>query len=108
MNWLALIILVVAFVLWLVYLYNHDKLQKVALQAILEAEKAFRSGKGKEKMEYAVCYVYELLPSYTRFILPKDFLYTLLEHFIQKLFDEVKKLLDYKDNIVVINEGGKK
>ena len=108
-NWLALVILVVSFILWLIYLHKNKNLRKAALYAILEAERLLKSSKGQEKMKFAVEYVYSILPAYTKFLLSEEFLHNFLENFIQKVFDEVKKLLDYRDDtVVVIDEGGKK
>lgn len=98
-NWLPLtiiILVVLAFIAWIVYLCKKRGLRETALEAILVAEKEFKSGEGKQKMEFAVNYVFELLPVYLKVLFPKDTICSILEKFIQKIFDEVKKLLDYK------------
>ena len=108
-NWLPLsivILVILGFIGWIISLCKSRGLRQVALDAILEVEKAFGSGKGKEKMQCAVDYVFDLLPIYIKVILPKDFLKSSLEKFIQKLFDDVKELLDYQ-KVENLKEGGK-
>lgn len=105
-NWLPLtivVLVILAFIGWVIYLCKKKGLRETALEAILVAEKEFSSGEGKEKMEFAVNYVFDLLPVYLKALFPKDLVCSILEKFIQKLFDEVKKLLEYQKV-----EGGKK
>jgi hypothetical protein len=109
-NWLPLLIVILVilgFIGWIIYLIKRKGLRQVALDAILEAEREFQSGKGKEKMKFAVDYVFDLLPLYIKAILPREFLHNFLEKFIQKVFDEVKKFLDYtEEQIQMLKKGG--
>jgi len=108
-NWLPLGIIVIVVILFIIKLVKkclEVGMRETALNAILEAEKAFKSGEGKEKMEFAIDYVFDLLPLYIKIIVPKSMLVEFVHNFIQTLFDEVKKLLDYQK--VEILEGGKK
>lgn len=106
-NWLPLLIvvlIVLGFIGWIVYLCKKKGLRTIALNAILEAEKELASADGAEKMAAAIAYFYNLLPVYIRALMPLDMVRGFIERFIQKIFDEVKELLDYQKPI----EGGTK
>ena len=108
-NWLPLVVLIIVAILFIIKLIKkclEVGMREGALEAILEAEKAFQSGEGKEKMQFAIDYVFDLLPLYVKVIVPKNMLVEFVHNFIQTLFDEVKKLLDYQK--VEKLEGGKK
>ena len=98
-NWLPLIIViaVIAIIIGvIVYLCKKLGLRQVALKAILFAEEQYNSTSGQERMQIAVDYVYQNLPSFITSIIPKDFLHKILSNFIQTIFDEVKQILDYQ------------
>ena len=98
-NLLEIIIMtlvVIIFVLYIIYICKRDGLRNVALRAILEAEKQYNSTTGKERLSFAVNYVYEYLPGYIKIVLPKLILEEFLQQFIQKVFNQVKDLLDYE------------
>ena len=106
-NWLPLtiiILVVLGFIGWIIYLCTKKGLRQTALNAILEAEKELHTASGKEKMAAAVAHVYNLLPVIIRALLPLEMLSGFIEKFVQKVFDEVKELLDYQKPI----EGGTK
>lgn len=97
-NWLPLLIvilMIISIVGYIIYLIITKGLKEVALSAILEAEKHYNSTTGKERLEIAVNYAYELLPGYIKLMLPKSILLQLTENFIQSTFEKVKDLLNY-------------
>ena len=98
-NWLSLLILVlvvIGFIIYLIYLSKKKGLRQVALEAILIAEEKWNTTTGKERLQIAVDYVYDYIPSYVKIFLSKELLNKILADFIQKVFDEVKKVLDFQ------------
>ena len=98
-NWLPLLILVlvvIGFIIYLIYLSIKKGLRQVALEAILIAEEKWNTTTGKERLQIAVDYVYDYIPSYVKIFLSKELLNKILADFIQKVFDEVKKVLDFQ------------
>lgn len=98
-NWLPLLILVlvvIGFIIYLIYLSKKKGLRQVALEAILIAEEKWNTTTGKERLQIAVNYVYDYIPSYVKIFLSKELLNKILADFIQKVFDEVKKVLDFQ------------
>lgn len=98
-NWLPLLILVlvvISFIIYLIYLSKKKGLRQVALEAILIAEEKWNTTTGKERLQIAVDYVYDYIPSYVKIFLSKELLNKILADFIQKVFDEVKKVLDFQ------------
>src|SRR5574344_1874951 len=95
-NWLPLLILVlvvIGFIIYLIYLSKKKGLRQVALEAILIAEEKWNTTTGKERLQIAVDYVYDYIPSYVKIFLSKELHNKILADFIQKVFDEVKKVL---------------
>ena len=78
------------------YLSKKKGLRQVALEAILIAEEKWNTTTGKERLQIAVDYVYDYIPSYVKIFLSKELLNKILADFIQKVFDEVKKVLDFQ------------
>jgi hypothetical protein len=64
------------------------------IDIILEAEKQFASGEGLEKMEFVVGIVREFLPLFIRPFITTS----LLKSIVQKVFNEIKEVLDYVPN----------
>lgn len=98
-NWLPLLILVlvvIGFIIYLIYLSKKKGLRQVALEAILIAEEKWNTTTGKERLQIAVDYVYDYIPRYVKIFLSKELLNKILADFIQKVFDEVKKVLDFQ------------
>lgn len=97
-NWLPILILIIAglcVIGYIIYLAITKGLKETALNAILEAEKQYNTTTGKERLELAVSYAYDLLPKVVKVILPKTLLLEMLHNFIQKTFNKIKDLLDY-------------
>ncbi len=101
---IILVLAVISFILYIIYLCKRDGLRAVALRAILEAEKQYNSTTGKERLSFAVNYVYDYLPGYIKIVLPKSILEDFLQQFIQKVFDQVKDLLDYGKGVELIEK----
>ena len=93
---ISIIILVLSFVILIACLFYQIKkngLRKVAMDIILRAEELLGSGKGKEKMQYAITQFIALLPAPLRlFVTPQA-----VEAFIQDVFDDIKETLEYKN-----------
>ena len=76
-NWLPLLILVlvvIGFIIYLIYLSKKKGLRQVALEAILIAEEKWNTTTGKERLQIAVDYVYDYIPSYVKIFLSKELL----------------------------------
>lgn len=94
---ILLVIVIVLAVLYVIYLIKRYGFKKVALQAILFAEKQYNTTSGKERMNIAIDFVYDnYIPEYIKSILSKETLHNMLDKAIQKVFDESKQLLDYQ------------
>lgn len=94
---ILLVIVIVLAVLYIIYLIKRYGFKKVALQAILFAEKQYNTTSGKERMNIAIDFVYDnYIPEYIKSILSKETLHNMLDKAIQKVFDESKQLLDYQ------------
>ena len=74
--------------LYLVINIMRKGLRQTAIDLIVEAEKSFGKGQGKEKMHAVVAGIVTALK------LP-PFTISIVEWFAQGVFDEVKKALDY-------------
>ena len=99
MTWLYITILVITVVSFIIYVFFQAKkngLRETALQAILKAEEQYYSTTGKERFEIAFNYVYDLIPTTWKIILPKELLKKFLNNLIQSTFDEVKELLNFE------------
>lgn len=98
MNILSIIVIAVAVISAIVFLYVKIKklgLRQVAIDAIVLAEKKGFIEKltGSQKFNEAFDIVYSLLPDLLKCFVTK----VLVIKFIQKVFDEIKIALDYKN-----------
>lgn len=99
MTWLyitILILVIIGFAIYVFYQAKKNGLRETALEAILKAEKQYYSTTGKERFEIAFNYVYDLIPTAWKVVLPKEFLKKFLDNLIQSTFDEVKELLNFE------------
>ena len=89
--WIISIAIIVA-IIFLVYLLLkvNEKIRTKAYEFFLKAEHEFINGEGEIKMDYVVSNVYVYLPTFVRIFMTEENLKVLL----QKMFDEVKDLLD--------------
>ena len=95
----TVIIVVVAFFIWLAWQIKKKGLKEFAIDAIIEAEKLYKKGQNSEKMQLVIDKLKAVLES-TKigkilmiFITEED-----IEKFIQSVFDNLKKALDYTPN----------
>lgn len=73
----------------------NDRIRDYAYAAFRIAEKKFKSGEGKEKMEYAISNVYYLLiPDKLKLFISEDTFKKLAGKLIQKMFDTVSDFLN--------------
>ena len=76
------------------YLYlkekSLDEIRADVYLLFLEAEHAFESGEGQQKMDYVIYKARDMLPSWLQFFITDE----LLRKIIQCWFDAVKDLLD--------------
>ena len=93
---ISIIVLAVCFAILvgcLIYEIKKNGLRKVAIDIIVKAEQLLGSGKGKEKMQYAITQFLVLLPKPIRVF----FTVESVENFIQEVFDDIKDALEYKE-----------
>lgn len=99
MTWLyitVLILVIVSFIIYLFYQVKKNGLRETVIAAILKAEEQYYSTTGQERFEIAFNYVYDLIPTIWKTILPKELLKKFLKNLIQNTFDEVKELLNFE------------
>lgn len=93
---ISIIVFVVSFIILvgcLFYEIKKNGLRKVAIDIIVKAEELLGSGKGKEKMQYAITQFLVLLPKPIRLFVTVE----AVENFIQEVFDDIKDALEYCD-----------
>lgn len=93
---LIIIILIAVFLYVVVSLAKYNKyLRSIILKAILIAENEYNKTTGEERLELATRYVYSKLPMKLKLIISQETLLKFIEKLIQKIFDEIKNVLDY-------------
>lgn len=109
-NWLPLTIILISILVIIgiiVYLCKKNGLKQVAYQAILLAEEHYNSTTGQERLDLAINYMYSKLinkfPIISN-IIPESLAKSAIRIIIQKIFDEIKLVLDYQKP--QINEEG--
>ncbi len=91
MNTYLTIAIIVAIILLAYMLIKLNKtIRKKAYKLFLIAEHNFLSGEGEEKLNYVVSNIYQYLPSIIKLFISES----TLKVIIQKMFDEIKDLLD--------------
>lgn len=91
MNIYITIAILLAIILLVYMLLKLNKnIRQRAYKLFLYAEHNFVSGAGESKLEYVVNNVYQYLPSIIRLFVSEN----MLKRVIQKMFDEIKDLLD--------------
>ena len=92
---LCIIILIVACIIALLALWykiQKDGLRETVVKLIVLAERNFKSGEGKKKMETVIASIHDFIPFPLSVILTETAIATLC----QTVFDEIKEALDYK------------
>lgn len=92
---LCIILLIIACVIALLALWykiQKDGLRETVIQLIVAAERTFKSGEGKKKMEAVIAGIHEFIPFPLSIILTE----TAIKNFCQMVFDEIKEALNCK------------
>ena len=102
-HWLELTILALFFIAGIIYVawqIKKNGLRGTVINFIVEAEQNFIQGANEGKMNYVIDKVIAIIPMPFSLLITRD----MVRAFIQKIFDEVKKALDYKEDEIVIEE----
>lgn len=89
-------VIVVAFFIWLAWQIKKKGLKEFVIDMILEAESLYKKGQNSQKMQLVIDRVQTVLEStkigkiVSIFITEED-----IQKFIQSVFDNLKKALDY-------------
>ena len=86
-------IMAIAFIAYICYQIKTKGLRKAAIDFIVEAEEQFQQGENQEKLEYVLEAIYVMVAGWIRLFITKS---TIIS-FIQKIFDEIKIALDYRE-----------
>ena len=87
---IAICIIVLAILLWKI---KKDGLRATVVELIVSAEKIFKKGENRQKFNYVVNKFIQFLPMPVRFFITGE----AVEKFVQLIFDETKKALDYRE-----------
>lgn len=85
----AVIIIIILVLIYILFKINKD-IRIKAYEYFLKAEHEFMSGQGEEKMNYVIENIYFYLPNFVRLFISQDS----LKEIVQKMFNEIKDLLD--------------
>lgn len=85
-------LVVVIFGLWLFWQIKKKGLKQFAVDMIIEAEDFYNQGQNEEKMNYVIDKLIALVPAPLSLFITRESLKSL----IQKVFDSIKKALDYQ------------
>lgn len=91
---LCIIILIIACIIALLALWyriQKDGLRETVVKLIVLAERNFKSGEGKKKMETVIASIHDFIPFPLSIILTE----TAISTFCQMVFDEIKEALEY-------------
>ena len=102
-HWLELLILVLFFIAVIIYIawqIKKNGLRGTVVNLIVEAEKNFATGANEGKINYVIDKVIALIPMPFSLLVTRN----VVRQFIQKIFDEVKKALDYQVEENLIQE----
>lgn len=89
--------LVIGFIIWIAWQIKKKGLKEFAIDMIIKAEDMYEQGQNNEKMQYVIDKVKTILNTttigkvLTIFITEEN-----IKKFIQNVFDNLKKALDYK------------
>ena len=85
------VIAILAFILYLVWQIKKKGLRATAVDLIVKAEDMFKQGDNENKLNYVIDKIIVLIPAPLSFFITRE----AVSEFIQTIFDEVKKALDY-------------
>lgn len=93
---LCIIILIfacISILIYLLYRVKKDGLRATVVDLIVSAETMFKKGENRQKFNYVVNKFIQFLPMPVRFFITVE----AVEKFVQLIFDETKKALDYRE-----------
>ncbi len=86
------VIAILAFILYLVWQIKKKGLRATAVDLIVKAEEMFRQGDNENKLNYVIDKIISIIiPKPLRLFITRD----AVKSFVQSVFDETKKALDY-------------
>lgn len=86
------VIAILAFILYLVWQIKKKGLRATAVDLIVKAEKMFRQGDNENKLNYVIDKIISItIPKPLSLFITRDS----VKSFVQSVFDETKKALDY-------------
>ena len=94
-HWLELTIIALFFIVGIIYIawqIKKNGLRGAVINLIVKAEDMYNKGDNEEKINYVIDKVIALLPLPFQLLITRE----TIRKFIQKVFDEIKKALDYK------------
>ena len=85
------VVAILTFIMYLVWQIKKKGLRQTAISLIVKAEDMFKQGDNEKKINYVIDKIIVLIPAPLSFFITRE----AVREFIQKIFDEVKKALDY-------------
>ena len=85
------VIAILAFIMYLVWQIKKKGLRQTAINLIVRAENMYKKGENENKINYVIDKIIVLIPAPLSFFITRE----AVREFIQTIFDEVKKALDY-------------
>lgn len=85
------VIAILAFIMYLVWQIKKKGLRQTAINLIVRAENMYKKGENEKKINYVIDKIIVLIPAPLSFFITRE----AVREFIQTIFDEVKKALDY-------------
>lgn len=86
------VIAILAFILYLVWQIKKKGLRATAVDLIVKAEDMFKQGDNENKLNYVIDKIISIIiPKTLRLFITRDS----VKSFVQSVFDETKKALDY-------------
>lgn len=86
-----IVIAILAFIMYLVWQIKKKGLRQTAISLIVKAENMYKKGENEQKINYVIDKIIVLIPAPLSFFITRE----AVRVFIQAIFDEVKKSLDY-------------
>lgn len=97
-NWLPLVVFIVVVIGLVWFILKKRGLRQAAIDAIVYVQKEMETEEGKVKMQGAIDYIQQLVP-FLAFV-PDS----LIETFIQSVFDQIESALKLPVNVVITEE----
>lgn len=85
------VVAILTFIMYLVWQIKKKGLRQTAISLIVRAENMYKKGENEKKINYVIDKIIVLIPAPLSFFITRE----AVREFIQTIFDEVKKALDY-------------